>query len=251
MHRFFADQCEDEVFLKPEDAVHAIRVLRLGEGDLIEVILDAKRWKARVSLAEQGKVRADLLEQLPDTEASIKVTLFQGMPKADKMELIVQKCTELGVSRIVPVFMERSVVSNENAKALERKTERWSKIAQEAVKQCGRTQPLAVEKADLLERQMDRLKALDLLIVPWEKASGKGTASLRERIEAGKQTIQGKRLSVGIVIGPEGGISEQEIEWLKDKAGAHTVTLGPRILRTETAAIVASALVLAYAGELD
>lgn len=251
MHRFFADQCEGEVFLKPEDAVHAIRVLRLGEGDLIEVILDAKRWKARVSLAEQGKVRADLLEQLPDTEASIEVTLFQGMPKADKMELIVQKCTELGVSRIVPVFMERSVVSNENAKALERKTERWSKIAQEAVKQCGRTQPLAVEKADLLERQMDRLKALDLLIVPWEKASGKGTASLRERIEAGKQTIQGKRLSVGIVIGPEGGISEQEIEWLKDKAGAHTVTLGPRILRTETAAIVASALVLAYAGELD
>ena len=140
MHRFYADperSTPDTIVLTPEDARHALTVLRLKPGHHIEVILNQSRMEAMIVHAEQQNVSARILSLLPSTEPALSVTLFQGLPKSDKMDLIVQKATELGVTGIVPVLMHRCVVRPDH-KDMERKTERWQKIAREAGKQAGR-----------------------------------------------------------------------------------------------------------------
>ena len=140
MHRFFADErgvVQGAAYLNAEDAGHALRVLRLESGDEVELVCAPARYRATIDSTEGGEVRLRVIEKLRDTEARTRVTLYQGLPKADKMELIVQKSTELGAAAIAPVAMIRSVVRLEGKDA-EKKTERWQKIAREAVKQCAR-----------------------------------------------------------------------------------------------------------------
>ena len=247
MHRFFADETgirDGMARLNAEDSRHALRVLRLEAGDEIELVCAPERYLACIEEAQEDAVLVSVCRQLKSTEARAKVTLYQGLPKADKMEMIVQKATELGAFSVVPVAMERSVVKLEGKDAA-KKAERWQKIAREAVKQCARIDVPQVREPVRLQRLEQEMKELDLLIVPWEEAvDGSIRACIRELAEK-------ESLTVGILIGPEGGISQKEAQWLREAVGARLVTLGPRILRTETAALAALTMTMAYLGEME
>lgn len=247
MHRFFADDrgiVDGAAYLNAEDSRHALRVLRLECGETVELVCEPDRFLAVIQDTEGECVSVRIKEKLRSTEAGVKVTLYQGLPKADKMELIAQKTTELGVYAIQPVAMERCVVRLEGKDA-GKKTERWQKIAREAVKQCARISVPAVREPKKLTALLEELKVLDLLIVPWEDARD---GSVRACVE----TLGSKDdLRIGILIGPEGGISEKEAKWLSEEAGGKLVTLGPRILRTETAGLCALTMVMAYLGEME
>ncbi len=247
MHRFFADErgiVENVAYLNAEDAGHALRVLRLESGDEVELVCAPSRYLAKIDSTEGGEVRLRVTEKLRDTEAKTRVTLYQGLPKAEKMEWIVQKSTELGAAAIAPVAMIRSVVKLEGKDAA-KKTERWQKIAREAVKQCARVNAPEVKMPRKLTAMKDELNALDVLIVPWEDARDGSIAGCLAPFQ------EKENLSVGILVGPEGGIAPEEAEWLTQEAGAKLVTLGPRILRTETAAIAGLTVVMALRGEME
>lgn len=247
MHRFFADENgidHGTACLNIEDSRHALRVLRLATGDEVELVCAPGRYLAQITGETVGLVQVKILQALRQTEARTQVTLYQGLPKADKMEMIAQKTTELGVYAIRPVAMERCVVKLEGKDA-GKKVERWQKIAREAVKQCARVSVPEVLEPKKLTQLEEELKQLDVLIVPWEDARD---GSIRRALAP----FEGREaLRVGILIGPEGGISGQEAHWLAENAGAKLVTLGPRILRTETAGLCALTMVMAFRGEME
>ena len=247
MHRFFADESgvvDGLAHLNAEDSRHALRVLRLEAGDEIELVAAPDRYLARIEDADGECVSVRVMHALRSTEAGAQIILYQGLPKADKMEMIVQKTTELGVYAVQPVAMERCVVKLEGKDAA-KKTERWQKIAREAVKQCARVNVPEVQEAKKLSALLREMRELDLLIVPWEDARD---GSVRACVEP----LRGKKdLRIGILIGPEGGISEKEARLLSEEAGGRLVTLGPRILRTETAGLCALTMAMAYLGELE
>ena len=247
MHRFFADEngiVNGTACLNIEDSQHALRVLRLGSGDEIELVCAPGRFLAQITGETDGLVQVQVREELRRTEARTQVTLYQGLPKADKMEMIAQKTTELGVHAIQPVAMERCVVKLEGKDA-GKKVERWQKIAREAVKQCARVSVPEVLEPKKLTQLEEELKQLDVLIVPWEDARDGSSRQALAPFE-GREALR-----VGILIGPEGGISGQEAHWLAENAGAKLVTLGPRILRTETAGLCALTMVMAFRGEME
>ena len=165
-------------------------------------------------------------------EPVTRVTLFQGIPKAGKMDLIVQKCVELGIDSIVPVFMERTVV-NDNGK-IGKKTERWQKISDEACKQCRRGIVPHIADAVSHSEMMDMLDDFDLVLFPYENETG-------NTIKDSLRNLSTKPKTVAIVIGPEGGFSDSEAKNLKKY---ECVSLGKTILRTETAGIAALAMTM-------
>ncbi|MGN0759031.1 MAG: 16S rRNA (uracil(1498)-N(3))-methyltransferase [Candidatus Ventricola sp.] len=247
MHRFFADERGLQggiAQLGAEDSQHALRVLRLACGEEIELVCPPQRYLARIEEIEGGIVRVRVVSPLRSTEARAQVTLYQGLPKADKMEWIVQKSTELGACAVQPVAMERCVVRLDGKDAA-KKTERWQKIAREAVKQCARICVPEVREVKKLAALREELRALDLLIVPWEDARD---GSVRACVESVAQLSAPR---IGVLIGPEGGISPAEAQWLREEAGGRLVTLGPRILRTETAGLCALTMVMADRGEME
>ena len=247
MHRFFADDRGLQggiAQLGAEDSQHALRVLRLTCGEEIELVCPPERFLARIEEIDGGEVRVRALSPLRSTEARAQVTLYQGLPKADKMEWIVQKSTELGAYAVQPVAMERCVVRLDGKDAA-KKAERWQKIAREAVKQCARIRVPEVREPKKLAALREELAALDLLIVPWEDARD---GSVRACVESVAHLPAPR---IGVLIGPEGGISPAEAKWLAGEAGGRLVTLGPRILRTETAALAALTLVMAARGEME
>lgn len=244
MHRFYADgavSSEGRALLSAEDTSHALRVLRMHAGDALELMCDGKRYSAVLETETGAQLSARILQELPSAEPALKVTLYQGLPKADKMELIVQKATEAGITSVVPVMMERCV-SRPDAKDSVRKQERWQKIAREAGKQSGRSLipevTLPVKFSDLPQL----LKRHDAVAVPWEDQEGNGPKAFA----AAHPEIR----SLGIVIGPEGGIDPKEIAVLTE-TGCIPVTLGPRILRTETAGLAALCAFMCLYGEME
>jgi len=247
MHRFFADESGIQngfARLSAEDSAHALRVLRLEPGDEIELVCAPERYLAVIEAADMDAVSVRIVEPLRRTEAKTRVTLFQGLPKADKMKLIAQKATELGAYAVQPVAMERCVVKLEGKDAV-KKTERWQKIAREAVKQCARVDVPEIREPKKLSALKADFAQLDVLIVPWEDARDGSMKACLAPFD-GKES-----LCVGVLIGPEGGISEKEAAWLAENAGAKLVTLGPRILRTETAAIASIAMIMTLRGEME
>ena len=241
MHRFYGISLPDgQVQLTAEDARHALRVLRMQPGDAAEIILDGSRYLGSIISTDMECVRFSLNEKLPSTEPGLRITLFQGLPKADKMDWIVQKAVEIGVHRVIPVEMSRCVTHMEQ-KDQEKKRERWQKIAREAGKQSGRCVIPEVTLPVSLSRMLSLASDLDACIVPWEEArslSLKAFAASNPRIT-----------SIGILIGPEGGIDEKEIQQIQSVF--HPLTLGPRILRTETAGLVSAAVLMALYGEME
>ncbi|HHW15321.1 MAG TPA: 16S rRNA (uracil(1498)-N(3))-methyltransferase [Firmicutes bacterium] len=255
--RFFCrpeDRSGDRLTLPADESRHARKVLRLGPGDRIAV-LDGTgvEYEAVVeafgpSATPAGKRRGGfcltarvLATRSRAAEPSLQVILLQGLPKGDKMDLIVQKATELGVSRIVPVQAKRSISRPEPERG-PGKAARWQRIAQEAAKQAGRSLAPAVEPPRTLAQALGRLPEGCTVIVPWE---GEGRRTLAEAVAALRRDAP-----AALLIGPEGGLAEDEIEQA-EAAGALTVTLGPRILRTETAGFVALACLLYATGNLE
>lgn len=244
MHRFFVNDAgvqEMRARLDPEEARHAARVLRLAPGEEVELLDGLRRYRARLTAVAPDGAEADVLEALPDNEPDVRVTLYQGLPKAEKMEWIVQKCTELGVHAIQPVLMERCVARAEGKDGA-RKAERWQRIAREAVKQCGRARVPQVAPPRPLAALCGALAAdYDLVLVPWEEAHAQGLRTLVPGRDARR---------IAIVVGPEGGMAAGEVERLTG-LGAQAVTLGPRILRTETAGMAALTMALCLAGQME
>lgn len=240
MHRFYLPDAPDgdafECALSAEESQHAGRVLRLRAGDEVEAFDGRGRaWLCELAFeGQQARVRA--LKALPSNESPLGVTLYQGMPKLDKLDMIVQKATELGAVRIVPVNMARSVARAEGKDAA-RKQERWQRIAMEAAKQCARARVPEVARPMSFAEAIADMRARELMLMPYELHRGRGLNAF----------APGAR-DVGILIGPEGGIAPEEAARAQE-AGAQPVTLGPRILRTETAAIAALAMVMLRLGD--
>ncbi|MEA4987216.1 MAG: RsmE family RNA methyltransferase [Anaerovorax sp.] len=248
MSRFFVDKSAvkgDFVEITDlNDIKHIIKVLRLREGSFIEVS-DSAEYEYQVELNEisneciRGKIHD---KQNFSKEPTIQVSLYQGIPKQGKMETIIQKTVELGIFRIIPVFMQRTVVTEKGN--FKNKLIRWQKIADEAVKQCKRGIIPQIEEPinskDLFERVM---KEHDLVLFLYEN-EGKTTIKqvLREKL-AKKEKENASLNKIALIIGPEGGFSDEEACTFKE-IGASCATLGKTILRTETAGIAALAMVM-------
>ena len=244
MHRFYADERGIQgnlAWLAPEDARHAARVLRLAPDDVCELFADGHRYEAVICSISPEEAELRILSELPSTEASLRITLYQGLPKAEKLELIVQKAVELGAASVVPVAMSRCVVRLDGKDGL-KKQERWQKIAREACKQSGRCGGMEVSTPISWKELLQRLPAHELAIVPWEDAHN---LSLTQ-IHASHPALR----DLAVVIGPEGGMSPQEVEAMAS-LGCLPVTLGPRILRTETAGLAAMAALLCLYGDME
>ena len=244
MHRFFADEngiVDGRAFLSEEDSRHALRVLRLEEGDEIELVCRPSRYLAEITGIEDDVIAVSVREELRCTEAKTRVTLYQGLPKADKMELIVQKATELGAASVVPVAMSRCVVQLDG-KDGRKKQERWQKIAREACKQSGRCEMMQVTEPISFKNLLAKLAAHQAAIVPWEDARGYSLARFHQE--------HPEITDLAIVIGPEGGMSEDEVARMKE-AACLSVTLGPRILRTETAGLCAMSALFCLYGDME
>ena len=233
MHRFFAepDQIgEKEIVITGADVNHIRNVLRMRTEEEV-LIADGRGAEYRCKLTELGEneVRAQILWKLDgNAELASAITLFQGLPKSDKMDLIVQKCVELGVNRIVPVSTKRAVVKLD-AKKEQTRLKRWNTISESAAKQSGRGVIPEVSGVMSFGKALEEAKKLDVLLIPYERAEHMAeTRRVMGEIRPGQ--------SVGIFIGPEGGFEESEVEEAV-AAGAKAITLGKRILRTETAGL--------------
>ncbi|MBE6775625.1 MAG: 16S rRNA (uracil(1498)-N(3))-methyltransferase [Ruminococcaceae bacterium] len=228
----------DTFQLTGADCNHIKNVLRMKKGDTILVSCQGKSHLCTLTECENGFASAQIIEEdFQDTELPVKLYLFQGLPKGDKMELIIQKAVELGVHKIIPVEMNRCVVKLDGKKKVS-KTARWQAIAESAAKQSKRTLIPHVETPLSYGEAMKRAEELDLFLVPYENK--RGMEATEEALDLIKQGF-----SVGILIGPEGGFEETEIE----KAlvlGGRVISLGQRILRTETAAITALGMCMLY-----
>ncbi len=242
MFNFFAtdENRQGERFLiGGSDFNHIKNVLRMREGDEFLVSYNGTSNLCRLDGFGDGYVSALIIEEnYQNTDLPIKIVLFQGLPKSDKMELIIQKAVELGVHSIVPTEMSRCVVKLDDKKKKSKK-ERWQAIAESGAKQSKRSE--IPEVCDVLpyDEALKMAAELDLLLVPYESKNG-----MADTKEALSQIKSG--MSVGIIIGAEGGFDEAEIEKAKN-AGGKIISLGKRILRTETAAITAVGMCMLYA----
>ncbi len=228
----------DIVKIDGNDFNHIKNVLRMKEGDTFLVSIDNKNYLCQLKMFFADYLTAEITQKdFLDTSLNVEIYLFQGLPKSDKLELIIQKAVELGVYKIIPVQMERSIAKIENNK-IKAKTERFNAIAESAAKQCKRSFIPIVNEPLSLKQALDMAKELDLFLIPYENEQGiKSTINALAKIK--------KDFKVGVLIGPEGGFSDGEIELAKTVG--ETISLGKRILRTETASITALSMLMLYA----
>jgi len=237
MPKFFIEQVIDEqtqcISLTDRDAHHIAHVLRLKPGDGI-LVCDGARTDLHCEI-EQISDRAVQLKilhrSLSQTEPPYQVVLYQGLVKGDKMSQIIQKSVELGVTSIVPVICRRSV-STPAETGRDKKNSRWNRIAEEAAKQCGRGICPDVQPICLFEDSLRTADPAELAIIPWEQERRCSIRSVLDQLSDEADELNPIRINLWI--GPEGGFTEAEIE-LARQAGVQAVTLGKRILRTETA----------------
>lgn len=225
-----------KTFIMGDDYHHLKDVVRLKAGDKVRISIDTgENYIGVIEDFTEDAAIVELTDKAADTELKGKMTLFQGMPKSDKLEFIIEKAVELGVTEIVPTMMEFSVVKIDEKKIIS-KVERWQKIAEAAAKQSKRSIVPQVLQPMKYKDAVEYAASNTINLVPYENESGpKGTIELLKAVKPED--------SVGIFIGPEGGFSEKEISLAREK-GMKTVSLGRRILRTETAALTALSLIM-------
>jgi 16S rRNA (uracil1498-N3)-methyltransferase len=234
MHRFYVTPAQiqgNTVTITGSDVNHIRNVLRMKQGGEIVICNgQGKDCYCIISKVSETEITAEIRsEKDTGTELKARITLFQGLPKKDKLELIVQKAVELGVCEIVPVMTKRVVVKLEDGKKEEKKLERWQAIAEEAAKQSGRGIIPVIRPVQSFKDAVYSAGRLQIALIPYENASGmQHTRELMNSL--------GQFKSIGVFIGPEGGFEEAEIE-LAEAVGIYPVTLGRRILRTETAGL--------------
>ena len=240
MHHFFVtpEQVrEGQIRIEGSDVNHMKNVLRMKLGEELHISDgNNKKYLCEIVSMDADSVYTVIKEELvSDTELPSKIHLFQGLPKSDKMELIVQKAVELGVYEIIPVATKRAVVKLDDKKA-EKKVERWNSISESGAKQSGRNVIPKVKSVMGYKEAMQYANTLDVILIPYELAEGMNeTRQVIEAIRPGQ--------SVGIFIGPEGGFETAEVEYAVAQ-GAKVITLGKRILRTETAGLTTLSILM-------
>lgn len=240
MQQFFAEPSwiqGNSVYIEGADVNHMKNVLRMKPGEDVRINDGSgKTYLCCIDHYEEDKAVLDVLKELDaDTELPSRIVLFQGLPKGDKMEWIVQKAVELGAYSIVPFAAKRSVVRLDEKKSAKKQV-RWQAIAKGAAEQSGRGIIPEVSGVMTFAEALESAKEMDVLLIPYEMEKGMAeTVRVVEGIRPGQ--------SVGIFIGPEGGFEEEEVERAK-KAGAYPVSLGKRILRTETAGLTALSILM-------
>lgn len=239
MFNFFADETakqNSKYIIEGNDYNHIKNVLRMECGDRCLISCGGKSDLCEIESLTDSSVILEILEEnYTDTELPVKIYLFQGLPKGDKMEYIIQKCVELGVYAIMPTEMKHCIVKLDNKKAAAKRT-RWQSISESAAKQSKRNIIPEILEVTPYSEALEFAKTLDLILVPYENEEGmRATAEALEKLRNVK--------SVGIFIGPEGGFEKAEIEKALN-CDAKVISLGKRILRTETAAITAVGLAM-------
>ncbi len=244
MFRYF---CLDEniknnsVVITGGDARHLRTILRSNIGDVISIVTSSNEYTAEIKQISSDNIICDIKDEvMRNNETNINITLCQGIPKLTKMETIIQQNVEIGVKTFIPIITERTVVKlNEKDREI-KKLERWQKIAKESAKQSKRNIVPKVENIISIKDLVNRLKNEDAeVIVPYEL----------EDVKLLKEVLIQPKKNYYVVIGPEGGFDNKEIKMLQE-IGAHIVTLGKRILRTETAGLVTSSVILYACDEM-
>ena len=239
MYHFFIkpeQAAAHEVAIIGSDVNHIKNVLRMKVGEQICVNDGSHEYLCSIAQLDAEEVTAKI-EQVSETTSELpsRIVLFQGLPKADKMETIIQKCVELGVHEIVPVQMKRCVVKLD-CKKEEAKRKRWQAISESAAKQSKRSIIPNVSEVLSFKQALEKAKELDVLLLPYECAEGMAyTRMVVSKIKPGQ--------SVGIFIGPEGGFDGDELK-LANEAECNIITLGKRILRTETAGMMLMSVIM-------
>ncbi|TBL70408.1 16S rRNA (uracil(1498)-N(3))-methyltransferase [Paenibacillus thalictri] len=251
MQRYFIEAGqfhEDHVVITGDDAHHLLRVMRAKEGDRV-IVSDGEQREALVEISglEKDQATCRIVELLPmDREPAVEVWIAQSLPKGDKMETVIQKGTEVGAARFLPFTSERTIVQLD-AKKEEKRTVRWQKIAKEAAEQAHRSRVPVVAQACGWNELLQAAKQMDAAWICYEKESG---SQLKPALRKLYSRPDGSgSLKIMLIIGPEGGFTEQEVA-RAETAGCLPVSLGKRILRTETAAIVGLTCILYEAGEM-
>lgn len=239
MPKFFVENKNinnNEIRIEGKDVNHIKNVLRKRIGDKITICNSTigQDYLCEIERLEEENIFCNILEKLEtNSESNIKVTIFQGLPKADKMELVIQKSVELGVYDITPVEMKRCVVKL-SEKDKKKKIERWQKISEVASKQSGRNIIPQINKIINIKEICNLCEQYDIVLVAYENEEEN---TLKEELSNLKNKIlEQEEIKIGVLIGPEGGIASEEIEILKEE-GVKVITLGKRILRTETVAL--------------
>ena len=244
MRRFFVPAgtvAGRDVALPPELARRLAKVLRLQRGDRV-VLADGSGRDYEVELKELSARAASVFvvgERPSPLEPSVELVLYQSLVRPQRFELVLEKGTEIGVSRFVPLLSGRARV---RTAAGSQRADRWRRIVSEAAEQCGRGRVPAVDPPAPFEEAVSASGGPGLRLIPWESERSQGLRSYLRALEE-------RPASVSLIIGPEGGFAEEEVE-LARRAGCVPVSLGPRILRSETAGIVAAALVMHELGEM-
>ena len=242
MPKFFikSSQIEnDKITIIGEDVNHIANVLRKQIEDELNIcnIDTSDNFLCQIKKREKEKIECKIIKTTASkTETHTYITVFQGLPKAEKMEFIIQKCTEIGVKEFVPVQMERCIVKFDS-KTANKKIERWEKIAETAAKQSGRDIIPKVENVLNFQNLLNLIKKYDIVLLAYENEHRNTLKNVLKKLK------KAENLKVGIIIGPEGGITDAEVKSLEQN-GAKTITLGNRILRTETAGIVTSSIII-------
>ncbi len=219
------------VTIAPEEARHLALVLRAKPGDAVTLVSEGEAWDARLVEVRREKVTAQIVDRSAGGELPVPLIVLQALPKGNKMDEVVEKVTELGAARIVPIRCERSYAGHSPAKL-----ERWRRIARAAAAQSGRLIVPAVDETMDFAVALERCAGEAHMLVAWEEATPGSLASALERAAPDR--------ALGIVIGPEGSFTSDELA-IADRIGCHRVALGPTTLRTETAAAAAIAAVAA------
>lgn len=224
---------EDKITIKGTDVNHIKNVLRKKKGDILEICNSQSNinFECEIIKIENDKIETQIINKESNTKGKAKITIMQGLPKFDKMELVIQKSVELGAYQITPIELERCIVKIKNGDRI-KKQERWQKISEVAAKQCGQNYIPKINEIMNIKEICSRISDYDVFICAYENEKKQTLKSVIQEIK----NMNLENINVAILIGPEGGISEKEITLLREN-NAKIVTLGDRILRTETVAL--------------
>lgn len=238
MPKFFVKSNQvnnDEIFILGEDVNHIKNVLRMKIGDTFNVCdeLCSENYLVEIDCFEKDRIICRIKEKIQNnSESNVKVHIYQGLPKADKMEFIIQKSVELGVYKITPVEMKRCIVKLDNKDKV-KKIERWQKISEVAAKQCGRDIIPQICTLKNIKEICNEFKEYDVVLICYENEKDTYLKDVLKNVKSNFDYDKKEELRVAVVIGPEGGLDINEVEYMKQN-NAIVVSLGNRILRTET-----------------
>lgn len=247
MPKFFVENNQvnnNKITIIGSDVKHIQIVLRKDIGDILQICNkdNSTNYLCEISKINKDDIICDIKEKLENkSESNVYVNIFQGLPKSDKMEYIIQKSVELGVTEITPLNMKRCIVKiNKNDE--DKKISRWQKISEVAAKQCGRSIIPKINKIANIENICNLCKNYDIVLIAYEEEKDNKLKDALKQLQ--NKYLNRNQIKIAVVIGPEGGIDKEEIEALKTQNNAKVVTLGDRILRTETVALAITSIIM-------